>query len=167
MGRRSSRQVRMQVDEIGSILNAKNTLAAAMEFTNLIVRHNLISPDIWIWREYNEKFFNKIKYCRHRKLTSPETEGFYLAITRIPAASNIYQMSVKYYTDKDGFGDISTTEFSQVPHHRIRGLQQYQYTVEYPCKDDVLMWAEIPRRWDGTLMITPAIQKIKKVRKRR
>ena len=99
-----------------------------------------------------------------KKRLFPEQEGFYLAITKVPIINDTYQISIKYYTEKDGFGDIGT-EAVLLPNPDCKYASPstwapdiMQYTVSIPAADDILCWAEIPLDSKGQLYIRPAIE---------
>ena len=90
-------------------------------------------------------------------------EGFHITVNKVPTFKNLYQFSVKYFdAENNCFGDISTTEWVQLPDSRTPGKNTYQYTVTYPAKDDILAWIRVPISYSGKLLITPAIENKRK-----
>ena len=149
MGRRTTRKMRMAIDEIGSIIPAKSTGEAIEKFCKSAAYYNLDPTKVGI----GQGIWTPID------ISIPKEEGFYITVNEVPTFKNLYQFSVKYFDmDTNCFGDISTTGWVQLPDLRIPGRNIYQYTVTYPCKDDILAWIKVPISYSsGKLLITPAI----------
>lgn len=151
MGRKSTRRMQMQIDEIGSIVKAKSLKEALEKFRKYALSYNIDPQDktIWMLPEH-----------------LPRKDDFYITVNKVPLFRDLYQFSVKHFTKEDGFGDVSTTDWKEVPHPKIKGTRAKQYVIQYPCVDEVLAWIEVPKsRYNEKLLITPAIERVKKVRK--
>ena len=103
MGRRTTRKMRMSIDEIGSIVPAKSTKEAIEKFCKSAAYYNIdptkvgLGMGIWVPTGVS--------------VLIPK-EGFHITVNKVPTFKNLYQFSVKYFdTENNCFGDISTTEW--------------------------------------------------------
>ena len=151
MGRRTARKMEMSIDEIGSIIPAKSTGEAIEKFCKSAAYYNLDPTKVGI----GQGIWTPID------VSIPKENGFYITVNKIPTFKNLYQFSVKHYYTKPGygFGDVSTILWEVIPHPQIMGAESYKYTVNYPCKDEVLAWIKDPVDCYNEILIEPAIEK--------
>ena len=141
--------MQMQIDEIGSIILAKDINEAVNKFNKYAKSYNIDPTDYAIWMP--------------TKYTLSKEEDFYITVNKVPTFKNVYQFSVKYYNKEEGFGDVSTTDWKDVPRPKIKGISAKQYVIQYPCVDEVIAWIRIPlSKYNEKLLITPAIEKQRK-----